>query len=205
MFSSSPLSQFYCKLFAKMGDDRPFVCNAPGCGQVRLFFFPTSFLICVSLPVSALPYLIVTVGLKMLYLFYNLKLEQIDAWEETLPLIGVWRLSWSANISKLSVIYVTRLMSNMLVTFYLARSGGTALSPSPVTHSKLQWAIRAQLLFQPVTAERLQTQFWAEAVTQLTASSTLTCSLHSVRLRLWLNIEEGIRSDTNFVIELVII
>ncbi|XP_041712744.1 cyclic AMP-dependent transcription factor ATF-7 isoform X2 [Coregonus clupeaformis] len=23
----------HCKLFAKMGDDRPFVCNAPGCGQ----------------------------------------------------------------------------------------------------------------------------------------------------------------------------
>ncbi|XP_008411783.1 cyclic AMP-dependent transcription factor ATF-7a isoform X3 [Poecilia reticulata] len=33
MFSSSPLSQFHCKLFAKMGDDRPFVCNALGCGQ----------------------------------------------------------------------------------------------------------------------------------------------------------------------------
>uniref|UniRef100_A0A8C7S4U6 Cyclic AMP-dependent transcription factor ATF-7 n=1 Tax=Oncorhynchus mykiss TaxID=8022 RepID=A0A8C7S4U6_ONCMY len=33
MFSSSPLPQLHCKLFAKMGDDRPFVCNAPGCGQ----------------------------------------------------------------------------------------------------------------------------------------------------------------------------
>ncbi|CAB1336771.1 unnamed protein product [Coregonus sp. 'balchen'] len=30
---SSPLPQLHCKLFAKMGDDRPFVCNAPGCGQ----------------------------------------------------------------------------------------------------------------------------------------------------------------------------
>uniref|UniRef100_A0A8B9RN62 Activating transcription factor 7a n=1 Tax=Astyanax mexicanus TaxID=7994 RepID=A0A8B9RN62_ASTMX len=33
MFSSAPLPQFHCKLFAKMGDDKPFVCNAPGCGQ----------------------------------------------------------------------------------------------------------------------------------------------------------------------------
>ncbi|KAF3860386.1 hypothetical protein F7725_000641 [Dissostichus mawsoni] len=33
MFSSSPLPQLHCKLFAKMGDDRPFVCNAHGCGQ----------------------------------------------------------------------------------------------------------------------------------------------------------------------------
>ncbi|XP_039656104.1 cyclic AMP-dependent transcription factor ATF-7a isoform X1 [Perca fluviatilis] len=33
MFSSSPLTQLHCKLFAKMGDDRPFVCSAPGCGQ----------------------------------------------------------------------------------------------------------------------------------------------------------------------------
>ncbi|CAG6021373.1 unnamed protein product [Menidia menidia] len=33
MFSSSPLPQLHCKLFSKMGDDRPFVCNAPGCGQ----------------------------------------------------------------------------------------------------------------------------------------------------------------------------
>ncbi|XP_041701387.1 cyclic AMP-dependent transcription factor ATF-7a isoform X3 [Coregonus clupeaformis] len=32
MFSSS-LPQLRCKLFAKMGDDRPFVCNCPGCGQ----------------------------------------------------------------------------------------------------------------------------------------------------------------------------
>ncbi len=41
MFSSSPLPQLHCKLFAKMGDDRPFVCNAPGCGQVRLLLpFP---------------------------------------------------------------------------------------------------------------------------------------------------------------------
>ncbi|KAM6977139.1 ankyrin repeat and SOCS box protein 8 isoform 1-T1 [Aplochiton taeniatus] len=31
--SSSPVPQLHCKLFAKMGDDRPFVCNAPGCGQ----------------------------------------------------------------------------------------------------------------------------------------------------------------------------
>lgn len=37
MFSSAPLPQLHCKLFAKMGDDRPFVCSAPGCGQVRLF------------------------------------------------------------------------------------------------------------------------------------------------------------------------
>ncbi|XP_021176187.1 cyclic AMP-dependent transcription factor ATF-7a isoform X1 [Fundulus heteroclitus] len=28
-----PPTKFHCKLFAKMGDDRPFVCNAPGCGQ----------------------------------------------------------------------------------------------------------------------------------------------------------------------------
>uniref|UniRef100_A0A8C2ZSA2 Cyclic AMP-dependent transcription factor ATF-7 n=1 Tax=Cyclopterus lumpus TaxID=8103 RepID=A0A8C2ZSA2_CYCLU len=33
MFSSSPLPQLHCKLFAKMGDDRPFVCIASGCGQ----------------------------------------------------------------------------------------------------------------------------------------------------------------------------
>ncbi|KAK1898234.1 Cyclic AMP-dependent transcription factor ATF-7 [Dissostichus eleginoides] len=33
MFSSSPLPQLHCKLFTKMGDDRPFVCNAHGCGQ----------------------------------------------------------------------------------------------------------------------------------------------------------------------------
>uniref|UniRef100_A0A3Q3F614 Cyclic AMP-dependent transcription factor ATF-7 n=3 Tax=Kryptolebias marmoratus TaxID=37003 RepID=A0A3Q3F614_KRYMA len=33
MFSSSPLPQLHCRLFAKMGDDKPFVCNAPGCGQ----------------------------------------------------------------------------------------------------------------------------------------------------------------------------
>ncbi|XP_031421625.2 cyclic AMP-dependent transcription factor ATF-7a isoform X3 [Clupea harengus] len=33
MSFSSPLSQLHCKLFAKMGDDRPFVCNALGCGQ----------------------------------------------------------------------------------------------------------------------------------------------------------------------------
>ncbi|KAL2104103.1 hypothetical protein ACEWY4_000971 [Coilia grayii] len=26
-------AELHCKLFAKMGDDRPFVCNAPGCGQ----------------------------------------------------------------------------------------------------------------------------------------------------------------------------
>ncbi|TRZ00027.1 hypothetical protein DNTS_033578 [Danionella cerebrum] len=32
MFSSS-LPQFHCKAFAKMGDDKPFVCSAPGCGQ----------------------------------------------------------------------------------------------------------------------------------------------------------------------------
>ncbi|XP_060749935.1 cyclic AMP-dependent transcription factor ATF-7a isoform X2 [Tachysurus vachellii] len=25
--------ELYCKPFAKMGDDKPFVCNAPGCGQ----------------------------------------------------------------------------------------------------------------------------------------------------------------------------
>lgn len=37
MFSSAPLPQLYCKLFAKMGDDRPFVCSAPGCGQVSWF------------------------------------------------------------------------------------------------------------------------------------------------------------------------
>ncbi|XP_064155067.1 cyclic AMP-dependent transcription factor ATF-7a isoform X1 [Anguilla rostrata] len=30
---SSPLPQLPCKLSAKMGDDRPFVCSAPGCGQ----------------------------------------------------------------------------------------------------------------------------------------------------------------------------
>lgn len=36
MFSSAPLPQLHCKLFAKMGDDRPFVCSAPGCGQVSL-------------------------------------------------------------------------------------------------------------------------------------------------------------------------
>ncbi|KAI1892227.1 hypothetical protein AGOR_G00131190 [Albula goreensis] len=28
-----PGRTLHCKLFAKMGDDRPFVCNAPGCGQ----------------------------------------------------------------------------------------------------------------------------------------------------------------------------
>lgn len=33
MFSSS-LLQLHCKAFAKMGDDKPFVCSAPGCGQV---------------------------------------------------------------------------------------------------------------------------------------------------------------------------
>ncbi|KAG7283846.1 hypothetical protein CRUP_034033 [Coryphaenoides rupestris] len=27
------LARLHCKLFAKMGDDRPFVCAAPGCGQ----------------------------------------------------------------------------------------------------------------------------------------------------------------------------
>ncbi|KAK3547840.1 hypothetical protein QTP86_031964, partial [Hemibagrus guttatus] len=27
------LGELYCKPFAKMGDDKPFVCNAPGCGQ----------------------------------------------------------------------------------------------------------------------------------------------------------------------------
>lgn len=48
MFSSSPLSQFHCKLFAKMGDDRPFVCNAPGCGQVSLFFFFSFLNFCVK-------------------------------------------------------------------------------------------------------------------------------------------------------------
>ncbi|KAI7794198.1 Activating transcription factor 7a [Triplophysa rosa] len=32
MFSSS-LSQLHCKVFAKMGDEKPFVCNASGCGQ----------------------------------------------------------------------------------------------------------------------------------------------------------------------------
>ncbi|XP_029012607.2 cyclic AMP-dependent transcription factor ATF-7a isoform X2 [Betta splendens] len=26
-------ARLHCKFFAKMGDDRPFVCNAPGCGQ----------------------------------------------------------------------------------------------------------------------------------------------------------------------------
>ncbi|XP_061603312.1 cyclic AMP-dependent transcription factor ATF-7a isoform X6 [Phyllopteryx taeniolatus] len=26
-------ARLHCKLFAKMGDDRPFVCHAPGCGQ----------------------------------------------------------------------------------------------------------------------------------------------------------------------------
>ncbi|XP_061592225.1 LOW QUALITY PROTEIN: cyclic AMP-dependent transcription factor ATF-7a [Cololabis saira] len=26
-------ARLHCKLFAKMGDDRPFVCSAPGCGQ----------------------------------------------------------------------------------------------------------------------------------------------------------------------------
>ncbi|XP_018616299.1 cyclic AMP-dependent transcription factor ATF-7-like isoform X1 [Scleropages formosus] len=26
-------AELHCKLFVKMGDDRPFVCNAPGCGQ----------------------------------------------------------------------------------------------------------------------------------------------------------------------------
>uniref|UniRef100_A0AAY4EIZ6 Cyclic AMP-dependent transcription factor ATF-7 n=1 Tax=Denticeps clupeoides TaxID=299321 RepID=A0AAY4EIZ6_9TELE len=31
--SSAPLPQLHCKLFARMGDDRPFVCSAPGCGQ----------------------------------------------------------------------------------------------------------------------------------------------------------------------------
>ncbi len=39
MFSSSPFPQLHCRLFAKMGDDRPFVCNAPGCGQVS--FLPS--------------------------------------------------------------------------------------------------------------------------------------------------------------------
>lgn len=29
----SSLSQLHCKVFARMGDDKPFVCNAPGCGQ----------------------------------------------------------------------------------------------------------------------------------------------------------------------------
>lgn len=33
MFSPS-LPQLHCKAFAKMGDDKPFVCSAPGCGQV---------------------------------------------------------------------------------------------------------------------------------------------------------------------------
>ncbi|KAL1020736.1 hypothetical protein UPYG_G00004010 [Umbra pygmaea] len=33
MFFSSPLLQLNCKLSATMGDDRPFVCSAPGCGQ----------------------------------------------------------------------------------------------------------------------------------------------------------------------------
>uniref|UniRef100_A0A8D3BC46 Cyclic AMP-dependent transcription factor ATF-7 n=2 Tax=Scophthalmus maximus TaxID=52904 RepID=A0A8D3BC46_SCOMX len=33
MFSSSPHPQLHCKFFAKMGDDRPFACSAPGCGQ----------------------------------------------------------------------------------------------------------------------------------------------------------------------------
>ncbi|XP_068603989.1 cyclic AMP-dependent transcription factor ATF-7a [Brachionichthys hirsutus] len=33
MFSSSPVLQLHCKLFANMGDDRPFVCHALGCGQ----------------------------------------------------------------------------------------------------------------------------------------------------------------------------
>ncbi|XP_013874985.1 cyclic AMP-dependent transcription factor ATF-7a [Austrofundulus limnaeus] len=28
-----PDLQLHCRLFAKMGDDKPFVCNAPGCGQ----------------------------------------------------------------------------------------------------------------------------------------------------------------------------
>ena len=43
MFSSSLFPQLHCKLFAKMGDDRPFVCAAPGCGQVSslsLALFP---------------------------------------------------------------------------------------------------------------------------------------------------------------------
>ncbi|XP_061843009.1 cyclic AMP-dependent transcription factor ATF-7a isoform X2 [Nerophis lumbriciformis] len=30
---SGALARLHCKLFAKMGDDRPFVCSAPGCGQ----------------------------------------------------------------------------------------------------------------------------------------------------------------------------
>lgn len=44
---SSPVPQLHCKLFAKMGDDRPFVCNAPGCGQVS--FLPS----CLGLQVCA--------------------------------------------------------------------------------------------------------------------------------------------------------
>lgn len=47
MFSSSPLPQLHCKLFAKMGDDRPFVCNAPGCGQVSLLPLCPRFQVCV--------------------------------------------------------------------------------------------------------------------------------------------------------------
>lgn len=35
MFSFSPHPQLHCRVFAKMGDDRPFVCNSSGCGQVR--------------------------------------------------------------------------------------------------------------------------------------------------------------------------
>ena len=47
MFSSSALPQLHCKLFAKMGDDRPFVCNAPGCGQVSLLTPYPEFQVCL--------------------------------------------------------------------------------------------------------------------------------------------------------------
>lgn len=73
------------------------------------------------------------------------------------------------------------LILSLFLASWLACLLDSTMSPLAVTQWRLQWVIGAQLLFQPVTVdfERLQTQVGAGAVTQVSASSVLTCALSS--------------------------
>lgn len=125
MFSSSPLPQLHCKLFAKMGDDRPFVCNAPGCGQVSpLFSCPASvvviFAFCNCSPkVSTALHSIVL--LKENYM--KPILNRHSFWERTGFNVALYTTTLKRYVLTASVnrhIYATLIINITPMTFMLA-------------------------------------------------------------------------------------
>lgn len=126
MFFSSPLPQLHCRLFAKMGDDRPFVCSAPGCGQVSpLFSCPA---LCGSnLCLFVIAYQRSVLHFTVLYFskktIWNLKINRRSFWERTGFNVALYTTTLKRSVLTASVnghIYATLIINITPMTFMLA-------------------------------------------------------------------------------------